>query len=440
MLYDIFEAIFIQFPFQLLVSEAIFLTDSPKRAHFLPRLLTGFAIQICLSALWNAVLTPYVSTSLIFYTLLYLGFAFFTAIPVWGSFDLELRELIFILAGGYATEHMTFALSRIILQQLQNGYPLYGSLSHLLVTRYVIYIVGAAAVYFLIIRTNKKADQLRDSDFRIVVLAFIVMVFAIGFSVYWSYPGEYMGTPMGDAICPAYSFLCCVLVLLMEYYVLRENSMKREQETIEQLLQISTAQQKSSKEAIDIINMKCHDLKHQMKALAKMEDDRSRSEYIQEIQDAVSIYDATYHTGCSALDYVLREKTLIFNERRIEFGCMVEGRMISYMASADVYALMGNALDNALERVLKEKEGEQIISFQIRHHNDMVLIHLENRCSRMLRFENGIPVTDKKDKTQHGFGVKSMRYIVEKYQGELLMSVKNGKFNLDILLPSQAEI
>lgn len=440
MLYDIFEAIFIQFPFQLLVSEAIFLTDSPKRAHFLPRLLTGFAIQICLSALWNAVLTPYVSTSLIFYTLLYLGFAFFTAIPVWGSFDLELRELIFILAGGYATEHMTFALSRIILQQLQNGYPLYGSLSHLLVTRYVIYIVGAAAVYFLIIRTNKKADQLRDSDFRIVVLAFIVMVFAIGFSVYWSYPGEYMGTPMGDVICPAYSFLCCVLVLLMEYYVLRENSMKREQETIEQLLQISTAQQKSSKEAIDIINMKCHDLKHQMKALAKMEDDRSRSEYIQEIQDAVSIYDATYHTGCSALDYVLREKTLIFNERRIEFGCMVEGRMISYMAPADVYALMGNALDNALERVLKEKEGEQIISFQIRHHNDMVLIHLENRCSRMLRFENGIPVTDKKDKTQHGFGVKSMRYIVEKYQGELLMSVKNGKFNLDILLPSQAEI
>ncbi|GAA0800023.1 hypothetical protein GCM10008910_27200 [Faecalicatena orotica] len=439
MLYGIFEAIFIQFPFQLLVSEAVFLTDSPKRTHFLPRLLTGFLLQILLSALWNAVLTPYESTSLFYYMLLYLGFAFFTAIPIWGSFDLELRELIFILAGGYATEHMTFALSRIILQKLHNLYPLYGSLPHLLLTRYVIYLAGAAAVYLLIIRPNKKANQLSDGDFRIVVLAFIIMVFAIGFSVYWSYPEEYMGTPMGDVICPSYSFLCCALVLLMEYYVLRENSMKREQEMMEQLLQISTAQQKSSKEAIDIINMKCHDLKHQMKALAKIEDDRSRTEYIQEIQDAVSIYDATYHTGCSALDYVLREKTLIFNERGIEFGCMVEGKMISYMASADVYALMGNALDNALERVMKEKKGERIISFQIRHHNDMVLIHLENRCSRMLQFENGIPVTDKKDRSQHGFGVKSMRYIVEKYHGELFMSLKNGKFNLDILLPSQEE-
>lgn len=109
--------------------------------------------------------------------------------------------------------------------------------------------------------------------------------------------------------------------------------------------------------------------------------------------------------------------------------------MISYITSADVYALMGNALDNALERVMKERDGERIISFQIKHHHDMVLIHLENRCSSTLRFENGMPVTDKEDKARHGFGVKSMAYIVGKYHGELMMSVGHGKFNLDILFP-----
>lgn len=109
--------------------------------------------------------------------------------------------------------------------------------------------------------------------------------------------------------------------------------------------------------------------------------------------------------------------------------------MITYMTSADVYALMGNALDNALEHVLKEKEGERVISFLVKHHNEMVLIHLENRCSTDVLFENGMPVTDKKDKTRHGFGVKSMAYIAKKYQGELVMSVRDGKFNLDILLP-----
>lgn len=437
MIYDFFEILCIQFSFQLLISESVFLIDIPKRKHFLLRLTIGLLLQILLGALWESVVIPVVPQLLIQHILLYFGYAILTVIPILGSFEIEIQELIFILAGGYATEHMTFSLSRIVLHLAHGEYQLYGSLLHLLLTRYVIYVAGAFAVYFLIIRTKKKEMKLGDSDFRIAVLAFIIMIFAIGLSAYWSY--EYMGTGIGDVICPAYSFLCCALVLLMEYYVLRENSMKREQEMMEQLLQLSTTQQRSSKEAIDIINMKCHDLKHQIKALAKIEDDKSRTEYLNEIRDAVSIYDATYHTGCSALDYVLREKTLLFNERGVEFSCMVEGKMIAYMTSADVYALMGNALDNALERVLKEKEGERIISLQIKHHHDMVLIHLENRCSSTLKFEDGMPVTDKKDKTRHGFGVKSMRYIVEKYYGELMMSVGNGKFNLDILFPRTAE-
>lgn len=439
MIYYFFENLCIQFPFQLFISEGIFLIDIPKKKHFVPRLIFCLVLQIALGVLWKAVLIYLMPHSLFQYVLSYFGYALFSMIPILGSFDIGIQELIFILAGGYATEHMTFALSRIVLHLIHGRYQLYGSLLHLLITRYFIYLLGAAAIYFLIIRTKNRENKLCDSDFRVALLGFIIMVFAIGFSVYWSYPKEYTGTQIGGVICPAYSFLCCALVLLMEYYVLRENSMKREQEMMEQLLQLSTAQQKSSKEAIDIINMKCHDLKHQMKALAKIEDDQSRAEYLQEIRDAVSIYDATYHTGCSALDYVLREKTLLFHERQIEFSCMVEGRMISYMSSADVYALMGNALDNALERVIKEKEGERIISFQIKHHHDMVLIHLENRCSSALKFEDGMPVTDKKDKTRHGFGVKSMGYIVGKYHGELMMSVENGRFNLDMLFPSQAE-
>lgn len=347
MLYDFLEFLCIQFSFQLLISESIFLIDIPKRRHFLLRFIIGLLLQTVLGALWESKLFSTIPQPLVQRILLYLGYAFLTVIPILGSFEIEIQELVFILAGGYATEHMIFSLSRIILYLFHGEYQLYGSLIHLLLTRYVIYVAGAFAVYFLIVRSKNIANKLRDSEFRIVVIAFIIMVFAIGLSAYWSY--EYGGTGIGDVICPAYSFLCCVFVLLMEYYVLCENSMKREQEMMEQLLQQSTAQQKSSKEAIDIINMKCHDLKHQMKALAKIEDNQSREDYQQEIRDAVSIYDATYNTGCNALDYVLREKTLLFNERRIEFSCMVEGKMISYISSADIYALMANALDNALE-------------------------------------------------------------------------------------------
>lgn len=206
---------------------------------------------------------------------------------------------------------------------------------------------------------------------------------------------------------------------------------------MEQLLKMADTQQKSAREAIDIINIKCHDLKHQIKALAKMEDAQTRSQYLKEVQEAVSIYDATYHTGCKALDYILREKTLLFNEYHVDFSCLIEGETINFMSSADIYALMGNALDNAFHRVLKEAEDERVISLHIKKQGEMILLHLENRCSRQLEFEDGLPVTDKEDKNQHGFGVKSIRYIAEKYNGDLFIQARDGKFYLDILFPCQ---
>lgn len=435
MIYTFLQSNFIQFPFQLLVSELIFLHAIQKRKNYGIRIIFSIALQFVLASIWLSVMEYYIGQDLFSYVILYLGYALLTILPVIVSFEARYLEVLFILAGGYATEHMSFTFSKIFLYVIHIDYQLYGSLLHLILTRYLIYVVGAGIVYCLIIRKKQVENGFLDGDIRIAFLALIVMITAIGFSVYWSYPAEYNGTFLGEVVCPFYGFLCCMLVLWMEYYVLRENNLKHEQEMMEQLLQMSDAQQKSARQAIDIINIKCHDLKHQIKALERIEDSAERSGYLKEIHDAVSIYDATYHTGCNALDYVLREKTLLFNEENVEFSCMVDGKVITFMASSDIYALMGNALDNALECVVREAEGERIISLQIKHHHDMILIHLENRCSREPHFVDGLPVTDKKEKNRHGFGVKSIRYIVEKYDGELQMSVQNGKFCLDILLP-----
>ena len=98
---------------------------------------------------------------------------------------------------------------------------------------------------------------------------------------------------------------------------------------------------------------------------------------------------------------------------------------------------MGNALDNALNRVLQEPEEQRIISLQIKRVGDMVLLHLENRCSQPPEFQDGLPVTSQEDKAAHGFGMKSIRYLVEKYCGELSIQARDGKFCLDILFPGQ---
>ena len=112
----------------------------------------------------------------------------------------------------------------------------------------------------------------------------------------------------------------------------------------------------------------------------------------------------------------------------------MDGRAIDHLHPADIYALIGNSLDNALEYVIREPEEQRIMSLNSCSRGQMVVIHLENRCSRELEFRDGLPVTDKVDKDLHGFGVKSIRYIVQKYNGELVMRVRDGIFSLDIIL------
>ena len=428
----------IRFSIQLILSEAVFLVDRPHREHFALRLAGALGVYFILASGWYALLHQISGTRAPVLVVFYLGLFLLTMGDIAFCFELSQIELLFVSTGGYAVEHITYAIGKVVQYAAGLTEDTMGIFLHTLVFRLGIYLLGAGMAYVLLIRRNRDKGDFKPRDSRIVMLALAMLMAAIVLSVFYSNAGIMeQGTVASEIVCPLYSALCCMLVLLMEYYVLRENRMKWEQEMMEQLLQLANSQRKSSQEAIDIINMKCHDLKHQIRALADLPDAAQRSEYVTEIQQAVSIYDADYHTGCEALDYVLREKVLISNEHHVTFSCMADGSAILFMRPADIYSLMGNALDNALERVVQEPEEQRIISLQVKRVEEMVLIHLENRCSRTPEFQDGLPVTDKADKNAHGFGVRSIRYVVEKYHGEVMMQAKDGKFSVDILLPPQ---
>ena len=52
-------------------------------------------------------------------------------------------------------------------------------------------------------------------------------------------------------------------------------------------------------------------------------------------------------------------------------------------------------------------------------------------------YENNVRKTTKQNKLYHGFGVKSIQLIAEKYHGDVSISAKDGKFILDILFSIQ---
>ena len=63
-----------------------------------------------------------------------------------------------------------------------------------------------------------------------------------------------------------------------------------------------------------------------------------------------------------------------------------------------------------------------------------VRIRVENCCGDDVVFSDGLPVT-KKDSKYHGYGMKSIRSIVEKYEGSMTVKVQDGWFELRILIP-----
>ena len=63
----------------------------------------------------------------------------------------------------------------------------------------------------------------------------------------------------------------------------------------------------------------------------------------------------------------------------------------------------------------------------------LVSIHIENPCGKKPLLIDGLPQTTKADADYHGFGMKSMRYIVEKYSGGLRVDWEDGIFSVDML-------
>ena len=78
---------------------------------------------------------------------------------------------------------------------------------------------------------------------------------------------------------------------------------------------------------------------------------------------------------------------------------------------------------------------KRIISLIGYARKDVMGIHMENYCEKELKFQDGLPVSTKGNMDYHGFGLKSVRYVVEKYGGNLVIGLENQIFSMDIIFP-----
>jgi len=355
------------------------------------------------------------------------------ALFVWFCCDLSVPDAFYCAICGYASQHVAYAVYAIIASLVTT--PGWDRPPKLSFPYLCVYLPVFLLSYLLFGR--RLADGGRyNVDLRQTLFSSVCTLLVV-----WLLSSAAQTLSAGNVgvsiVCHLYGIFCCVSMLWGQVSRRMGYRLERELVVQQQLARQQREQYEITQETIELINRKCHDLKHQVAALRAQVSEEQRDAYLSEIEQSIQIYDSTLKTGSEVLDTVLTDKSLYCEANRISMTCMADGRRLSFMDSVDVYAIFGNALDNAIEsvRTLTDPDKREI-AVSVWAKSGLLLIQIENYFEGVeLNFENGLPLTTKPQKGEHGFGMRSIRYTVEKYGGHMRVSTADQLFLLSISIP-----
>ncbi|OUN22921.1 hypothetical protein B5G34_05840 [Flavonifractor sp. An82] len=95
-----------------------------------------------------------------------------------------------------------------------------------------------------------------------------------------------------------YAIICCLLCLTMLFELNRRAKLTKEMEMVRMLWKEDSKQLAERKDTIELINMKCHDIRHKLEDYhLSLTNDEEK-----EIKSLIQIYDQTYRTGNQTRD------------------------------------------------------------------------------------------------------------------------------------------
>ncbi len=137
-------------------------------------------------------------------------------------------------------------------------------------------------------------------------------------------------------------------------------------------------------------------------------------------------------TDNDAFNAIVNTKAAQCSDKHIAFQVNVRRETSISLAPTDTAALLGNLLDNAIEAA-SETEHPQII-LDVHNDGEYLTFEISNTIKESVLDSNGSLETTKSDKDLHGIGTKSVREIVERYNGMLKYYERDGMFICHIML------
>jgi len=237
---------------------------------------------------------------------------------------------------------------------------------------------------------------------------------------------SYLAIMMGIVVIYFFGKICWVFEKQTEYKMnqLRNNELNK----------IMSYQRHASTE---IQNMK-HDIKKHIAnvlyLLECQETDQARR-YTTELIAKVNQVKPLVKSGNHIVDTILSKHSAFCANAGIDLKLSVDDVPQLKINAVDISAVIDNIFDNAIEAVLKKDVDKKWIELKYFIYKGALAIKMTNPYSGRLKVDMGQLMTNKKDFKEHGYGLQSVRTVIEKHNGTIKHYTNDGIFSVVIFLP-----
>lgn len=315
--------------------------------------------------------------------------------------------------------------------------------------RFFTIIIGIAIYYFLlelIIFSKKENNELKPKQWIFVFL----VPFASGILMIAMF--EVKINEKSGNLYIFFSVISILMILALNfiiYYIISELTRNNKLETEYKLFKQSKIYEEKNIEDIqriyDTARIIRHDVKHrdeyilsELQNIPEITEKQIQSiekikKYINNTGEQMADIDYKILTGNSVIDNIINYKISVAQKYNIEVIYYIENSQIE-IPEIDISRILGNLLDNAIEACNKTNMSEKSIKIMIYKRKVYRCISVSNTIDKSILETNQNLRSTKKEKDMHGFGIKSIRSIVEKYDGFLNYYEENNRIFFEILL------
>lgn len=289
---------------QVLVAEHSFGRFLARREHYLLRILLSSFFCLGIAFLFP-ILGDSFSYVIINGSLIYITIFIVSGLGLLYCYDVSIWSILFCCITGYTIQNLSSAC-RTSLTLITSILKINAPDTFL----FWITILPTYIICYLILSMNIKKNRVIFVDNKKMLLLsgvailvdILVGLFVRAISIQ-NIQQDYL------LIIQSYQILACIIILCIQFTLLSNKQLETEIAIMTHILQEEKKQYQMSKDNIQLINLKCHDLKYQIRKLHRDSGEVDK-DALKEIEDAIGIYDSIARTGNDALDVILTEKSM----------------------------------------------------------------------------------------------------------------------------------